>query len=238
MKFAIVDDDASVFDIIEQSIKQIIPDKEISILSFQTGSTFLVAHENNSFDAIFLDIDMPEMSGFDLAIHLHDTHDNTPIVFITGCDHLITHAFRYKALGFVHKHHLNDELPYAVSTILLELQKKSSTIIITELRSDGGKKHCVEIEKINYIESHNHATFLHLSDGKIYSSRNSLSVYVMQKGFENFAFINSGTIVNLLHGELEKGKFCFQDGTSLFISRRKMQDVQDAYLRAARRILI
>lgn len=210
----------------------------IDIECFQNAADFLAAYQNNVFDALLLDIDMPELTGFDLAQQLRTENDNIPIVYITGRDDLITQAFRYKPIGFVRKQHIDIELPFALTTILSELNRKKPTITVTETRSAGGATHTILIDNILYIESIGHNVKMHLSDGTSLTARGILSEYLEQSGFSGFIQINSGTIVNCAHISLNEDKVQCKNGTVLYISRRKQADVRKAYLKYVKKVLI
>lgn len=181
---------------------------------------------------------MPEMNGFDLTQYLRSRGDSLLIVYITGRDDLITHAFRYRALGFVRKQYLERELSFALSTILSELQKTDNLITIKTILSEGANKEIIQIANITYLEASRHNIIIHLLNGKTFTTRNQLSAYSEAQGFEHFIPINTGTLVNLAHITLKIDRIVFQDGTELFISRRRVKAVREAYLNFRKRVLI
>lgn len=239
MRFAVVDDEPGILKQIPALIKQFISsDVSIETDCFQNPTEFLETYSERKFDALFLDIDMPTMNGFELAEHLRNQKDDVPIVYITARDDLIIHAFRYKALGFVRKQYIDNELPFAVSTIMTEIRKSNCMIEVTETRSAGGRSHTISIQQIMYIESIRHNVTIYLTDGRQLAIRSSLTYYTEHEDFEQFVPINSGTIVNLALIELTKDKVRFQNGIELFISRRKIQSVREAYLNYMKKVLI
>ena len=85
---------------------------------------------DKKYQALFLDLDMPKKSGFDISQSLRELGNNTPIVYITNRDDLMQKAFQYKVLGFVRKDKLQEELPFAISCVVQEIQKKNSHVMI------------------------------------------------------------------------------------------------------------
>lgn len=240
MRFAIVDDEPNIPEQIAEMLKAFAPDVQIETDCFHQPSEFLEMYHNYNYnyDAVFLDIDMPAINGFDLSQQIYEKNNSVPIVYITGRDDLITHAFRYKPLGFVRKQFIASELPYALTTILEEINQKSPSITITETRSAGGRTYCVQITKIIFMESEKHNVKIHLSTGERYMVRESLSYYLNLPEFKDFVQINSGTIVNLAHVKLTNDAISLKNGMTLYISRRKLQSVLDAYLKYIGRVLI
>ncbi|MBR3417320.1 MAG: response regulator transcription factor [Oscillospiraceae bacterium] len=238
MRFAVVDDEHIVLEKLPQLIRSQMQNINPEIECFQRASELMTAYESFKFDALFLDIDMPDLSGFDLAEQLRLKDDNIPIVYVTGRDDLITTAFRYKPVGFVRKQRIESELPFAIATILSELGRKKASITVTEVRSAGGKTHTVLINHIRFIETTLHNADIHLVDESQLTVRGVLSDYLNQLGFESFVQINSGTIVNLAHTTLMKDQIVFENGTVLYVSRRRLSEVQKAYLKYVKKVLI
>lgn len=238
MLFAVVDDENYVLKQLPNLIRSLMPGLNIEIECFHSGSELQTAYNTRKYDALFLDIDMPEISGFDLAEQLRLQDDDIPIVYVTGRDDLITTAFRYKPIGFVRKQRIDIELPLAVTSILSELGRKKMAITVTEIRSSGGKTHTVLISNILYIESSKHYLYIHLTDSTQLTVRGALSDFLNLSGFESFVQINSGTIVNLEHMSLSKDQAILNDGSVLFISRRKLAEVKKAYLKHVKKVLI
>jgi DNA-binding response OmpR family regulator len=81
-KILIVDDEPGALQLIAAAMQY----AGLSPTTAATPSAGLAAAKRARFDLIFLDIGLPEMSGFDLCSQLRATpgHDRVPIVFLTG----------------------------------------------------------------------------------------------------------------------------------------------------------
>ena len=238
MRFAVVDDELGILEQIPALIRQFSPNKRIEIDTFASSSDFLSVYPDQKYDALFLDIDMPDMDGFALAEHVRHQNDLVPIVYITARDDLMTQAFRYKALGFVRKQFMQDELPYALSTILNEIHQGDDMIEVTETRSEGGHTYRLSINSITYIQSFRHNVTIHMIDGTEITVRSSLSYFSEHEGFRHFVAISAGIIVNLSLVELTEDAVCFSNGEMLYISRRKIPSVRTAYLNNIKKVLL
>lgn len=237
MLFAVLDDELPVLKRIVNALEKI-SDKNTVVESFNDPSDLLSSFLTKKYDACFLDIDMPKMNGFDLSDCLFAHKSNARIIFVTGKDDLVFHAFRYHAIGFVRKSNLENELKFAYETLINEIQKESAAISVTELRKNGGKEQLIPIHDIQYLESSNHNVLIHTVDGNVVTTRNTLSFFMKQLACKDFILINSGTIVNAAVIRIDDGKIILPDGMILYISRRKMQSVREAYTMARRRLLI
>jgi len=92
-KIMIVDDSKVVGLTTKNSLEEIDPD--YSVIYVDCGEKCLDLLQYNSFDLILLDIEMPEMSGWQVfkAIRENKKIKNTPIVFLTGRQDDFSRAF-------------------------------------------------------------------------------------------------------------------------------------------------
>lgn len=230
MRFAVVDDEPRFLKKIPMLIKQFLPDMIIDIDLFSSPSTFLTTYTEQKYDVLFLDINMPNMNGFELSKDIRNQNDCVPIVYISAMDNLMIQAFRYKALGFVRKQFIESDLLFALSTILSEFRINNDTIEVKETRSHGGHTCFISIEQIMYIESECHNVTINMIDGRKITVRKPISYFVKHESFQHFIAISSGIIVNLSLIELTENAVSFPNGDKLFISRRKIPSVRMAYL--------
>lgn len=237
MIFAVLDDELPVLKKVVSTLEEI-SDNSAVIEAFSDPSVLLSSFSDQKYDACFLDIDMPAINGFDLSDLLYGYNSNVRIVFVTGKDDLVFHAFRYHAVGFVRKRNLENELKFAYETLKKEIEKETATVLVTELRKNGGKEYLVLVHDIQYLESNNHNILIHMKDGSIITTRNTLSFFMDQSQFKDFIYINSGTIVNTTIIKIDNDKIILPNETVLYVSRRKMQSVREAYAKARRRLLI
>jgi len=105
MRFAIVDDMKATLKLLNELILKYTEKYQAEVDCFLSAQSFLEEYSLQKYDALFLDIDMPEITGFKLTDILHENQDNIPIVYVTARDDLITNAFRYKPVGLLRHHY-------------------------------------------------------------------------------------------------------------------------------------
>lgn len=238
MRFAVVDDMEATLKIIYNLMLKYTKGHEVKIDCYSSAQLFLSNYSIHNYDAVFLDIDMPDITGFKVAEILHENQYNIPIVYITGRDDLITNAFRYKPIGFVRKQHLESELEFAIDTIKSEFNMAQSYITATEPRTVGGKTYSVNVEEILYLKTVKHYLEIHLLDGKTITIRDKISNYTTDPKMKNFVLIDAGVMVNIAHIKVVNNTVQFANGESLFISRRRLQSVLQSYIKYAKKVLI
>lgn len=127
-------------------------------------------------DLLFLDINMPEKSGFDLLEELDETPE---VVFVTAYDQFAIKAFETNALDYILKPVKTDRLQKAIEKVSEALNNKPKRDRSTDLRpdsqvfiKDGEKCFFVKLSDIfmfesagNYVKVHfgNKAPLLHKS---------------------------------------------------------------------------
>jgi CheY-like chemotaxis protein len=82
LRLLAVDDDAITRTAISAALKKLLNQPEQAA----NGEAALALADKQSYDLIFLDVEMPGMDGFELCTKIHQTPQNakTPVVFVTG----------------------------------------------------------------------------------------------------------------------------------------------------------
>lgn len=240
MNFAVVDDDTDMALIIAEKITAILSEMNIQYTYkvFCSPYEFYNDLQSEPFQVVFLDIDMPELSGFKLSEIIQTYRKDLHIIFISNRDDLVTTSFRYVPLGFVRKNFIDIELPYAVETLNKKLNTPHKLITIRSIRTQNSEKITINVDDIVYIECHNHVTDIHLLDESVISTRKSLNYYSKNQDFSDFHIISSGIFVNLNHVVLKSDGVKLPNGKLLFGSRRRMQKIKKAYMEQKLEVLL
>lgn len=101
MKIVCVDDEKLALEGMMSSIKKVEPDAEVN--GFLTPREAMEFLKNNSVDVAFLDIEMGEISGIDLAKKIKKEYPQANIVFSTGYSNYQGEAFAMHASGYILK---------------------------------------------------------------------------------------------------------------------------------------
>lgn len=151
-------------------------------------------------DLIFLDIQMPEKSGFDLLESL----DNAPaVLFTTAYDQYAVQAFEVNALDYLMKPIREERFAKAIDKIRNTLSGKSSLSDIAAkdrkiFIKDGEKRFFIQLDEIYLIESLENYTRLFFQDKKALQRR-SLRQWEEMLDESVFFRINRTEIVNINH---------------------------------------
>ncbi len=157
IRIGICDDNAVLLNnlskIVEDAFHSYTSDFEV--FSYTSGSLLLNAHNQEAFDTIFLDIDMPKVTGFDVAKMLRDEFSNCFIIFVTSHSELVYESMDFQPFHFIRKN-CSASLEESVGKIVKKLMKHMKQNEKVILEDDISGRCGVYIRDIVYIESDRH----------------------------------------------------------------------------------
>ena len=179
-------------------------------------------------DLLFLDVEMPILSGFDL---LDDLRNKPLIIFVTGKTQYAHKAFDYEAIDYIHKPVTRDRFNKAAAKAigLYKLQNDKSSVEDDRFIfvKSNLKKRKVMLGSLKYIEA--------LGDYvKFVTNTDSFVVLATMKSFEkeledeNFLRIHKSYIVNLDRIQRYNTREVEIDGEKIPLSRHKKTLLADA----------
>ncbi|GKX64865.1 LytR/AlgR family response regulator transcription factor [Inconstantimicrobium mannanitabidum] len=230
MKIAIVEDNELHQKVILENLRSIDHEKCYEILVFNDASSFLFEFEDTRFDALLLDIEMPDMNGVELAAKVRSIDSDIPIAFITGEKDYVFDGYMVEAIGYLLKPIESKSLQDLMKRIEKKMVVKEPVVLIKN--QDGVES--VKQSAILYIESNDHKTEV-VTAAKVYSSNQKLYEWEEILNSNMFQKIHRCTLVNLNHLQKILKKECEVDnGKSLSIARGQWEPLMQAYLRNQR----
>ena len=234
MKIAVCDDDKIVREQIISLIRKELPDAEI--VCFETGEDMIKSQED--FVISFLDVQMGEVSGIDVAKHIREEQEKKDreksiIIFVTGYREYMEDAFDVNAFHYLLKPIDEKKFHAVFSRALKEAsakaeQKKRSVIV----KCNGMLKKIL-LKNIYYIESNNKKVVFHTKDGNV-------DTYGRMEDWESelgdlFYRCHRGYLVNLEKiTAYNVDTIDVINGDSLILARKKYADFIKVYMRYAK----
>jgi two-component system LytT family response regulator len=194
----IVDDE----HLARQRIKHLI-EKRDEVFDIQIAEDGISALEIiKTFDPqlVFLDIQMPELDGFDVINAIENP--NFTVIFQTAFDEYAVKAFEVNACDYLLKPFSNDRFNQALSKALEAKQDDTgeATSALRDMRqikvNVGQTSRIFDVDEINYFFSSDHATSIHMDEVN-YSVEYSLNFLEERLNPEQFVRIHRNAIVNL-----------------------------------------
>jgi two-component system LytT family response regulator len=205
MKIVIIDDESLAIQIIKEYLAEV-PQIEV-IGQFQNGFDGLKAINELNPDLIFLDIQMPKLTGFEMLELL----DNPPLViFTTAYEEYALKAFEKNAVDYLLKPFSKDRFINALQKAqksfaenkksdfsgLLENVNQSKDILDRVVVKESGKIFIIPTNEIYYIESADDYVVISTSN-KEYVKHATMKFYESRLPENNFVRIHRSTIINI-----------------------------------------
>lgn len=189
MKIYICDDEPKILSDISLKVKSELADATVS--EFASGKSLLEAISENSCDILLLDIDMPEISGLDIAAKLSSMAEKPLLIFVTSHDELVYDSFQFHPFGFVRKSYMDRELPRILADCIAELSSHKKHFCFHTASADVK----LGLDEILYFESDGNYLKLY-ANGSEYRFRDTLSAVENTLTDSGFIRIHKGFLVN------------------------------------------
>ena len=104
IRIGIVDDEKQERDQLKQALARFGAENgtELNVQEFDCAAVYLAAQDRD-FDILYLDIDMPQMSGMELAEKIRETDQDVILIFCTNLQQFALNGYSVGALGFIVK---------------------------------------------------------------------------------------------------------------------------------------
>lgn len=239
VKALIVEDNAFMATVLADLLQQ--EASNISVLGIaKTGKEALHLIESIKPNVVFLDIELPDMNGFELLNQL----DHIPFqtIFTTSHSHYAINAFRFNALDYLVKPIKENELKEAIrrigstkshSDVTLALQNLETKNIDDQklvLPTQTGTLRFA-LKQITHIEGERNYSYIYLSNGSRELSSKNLAYFEEILADKSFFRSHRSYLVNRYHIDaLKDDQFVLKNGCEIPISRRKKTEAEDWFL--------
>ena len=242
LKTAIVDDEPLAIDLLKILLAG---HKDIEVIAeCRNGAEAVSVLQSRPLDLLFLDVQMPEMGGFDVVGHI-GLHKLPPTIFVTAYHEHAVRAFDVNAVDYLTKPVEAERLATALERVrrmiageTALLTQEQLTAVLNGLRTgedsksyvsrflvkDGEREILLSVEKIDWVEAANYYCCLH-SGGRSYMLRETISDLSERMDPRQFVRIHRSAIVNLdrigeIHREgTAQGSIRLANGQTLKMSK-------------------
>lgn len=224
MKIAICDDSKIILEYMSEKIKAIFNNKKcnVKIEKFDNGKDLIKTILNDHFDVIFLDIDMPNISGFDIARKIQYSATAIPIIFISNLEDSVYESLKFRPFRFIRKSHFEEEINDVIEDIMKMLVYPNENIII----SLSNEKIRLYPNRIIYIECNDKILKI-ISHSEIIKIRYRLKDIEIELEKYGFIRIHKGYLVNskYIYRINKSGEIILESGERLPVSKRRIKEV-------------
>ncbi len=231
IRAVIIDDDPFIHDLLRDKLDHHFP--EISVVHVaNSGSEGIKVIQSSQPDLVFLDVEMTDMTGFEMLSQLNDITFKT--IFITSYQHYAIKAIRFNALDYLLKPFDLEELRNAIKryketksdaikTALNNLRQENASDQTLILRTQQGELE-LPIKDILYMEGERNYSYIHCSNGRkelVSKTLSNLEELLEDKGFFR---CHKSYLVNAMSIEsIKNSSLLLFDHKEIPIARRKIQ---------------
>ena len=195
-KIAICDDDSAQRDYLQQIVTAWAKQSGhlMDLRQYSDAKQFLFAYgEEQDFDILLLDVEMPEINGIELAKTVRRDNSIVQIIFITGYYEYFSDGFDVSALHYLIKPVSESKLTPVLDKAVSNLAYRQRAVLLNTSEADVK----VPLADIFYVESQNVYVVVHTAK-EVYRTRMSLSKFAEQLD-DTFLKVHRSYIVNLKH---------------------------------------
>ena len=246
IRIMIVEDERPARDLLRTYLQEF-SDLEI-IGEYDNGFDGLKAINELKPDAIFLDVQMPKLTGFEM---LEVLEHQPEVIFTTAYDQFAIRAFERNAVDYLLKPFSRNRFREAISKLkirvesqhdveeeqsgidkirqhLAESDEKLHRVVIKK----SGKIHVISTSDINFLEAQDDYVMIYTNEGK-YLKQQTMKYFEQHLDPQQFVRVHRSYIANITRIEriepYEKSNFILilKDGNKVPVSRSGMQVLKE-----------
>jgi len=233
LRVLVVDDERPALDELQFLLAQ---DTRVGeIVACDSATEALRTLHEGEIDAVFLDIQMPGLTGLELAQVLRRFKRPPPVVFVTAHEAHAVDAFELHAVDYVLKPVREERLAEAVRRVLEGGDRAPAPLDDLQIPVElGGVTRFVDRSDVTHVEAHGDYARLH-TDGGSHLIRVPLTTLEDEWAGAGFLRIHRSLLVALAHIteiRMESGRCTVAVGpvghqTDLLVSRRHTRELRE-----------
>lgn len=241
LKAVIVEDEAMSRSILAGYLTKYCPDVSL-VAEADSVKSGIAAIQKHNPDIVFLDVEMPRGTGFDLLEQVKDIRFET--VFVTAYGNYAIKALNYSAAYYILKPVSIEELMSAVEKIRQQRQKQSSglhtQVLLENIQATQRQNYkivlplldgfeVVNIREILHCSANDNFTDFHIAGGQKRMICRTLKFYEELLGDSGFMRVHKSHLINLEHivkyTRGKGGQVTMADGSVIDVSPNKKDEL-------------
>lgn len=232
MRMVLCDDEVTMLEIGRGIIEKTFADYEIEIeiKTYSNPELALEQCKKQVVDFVILDIDMPKMSGFELAGKLQElpAGKRPLLLFMSSKEHFVYDAFKYQPFDFIRKSCMEEDVKEKIGRLIRECAYNRVRLELVR-----GEDACVYLSEVLYFKSDRNHLEAYTKDGS-YRCKETLNR--MAEKYRNCLIqtdkqhlVNVHSIQKILINDI-----VLKEGKRIPLSRRRRKIVEEEYMRMKR----
>lgn len=220
LHIAVCDDEQIIMEQLKKLLETYRPDCMVTM--YRSGEGLLDAFDQ--YDLIFLDIEMPQTNGMELAAKLRELQYDGEVIFLTSYTDYMQDAFKVRAFRYLQKPIREDQLEEALCAAEEEFQQQY--LLLT-----GEKVFRIKIRDILYLEAVHNETYIVTKTGELVVRSPMREIYEMLDPAEFIQTHKSYVVALRAIRYVGNQEVVLQElQPRIPLSRRRQQEVRKAYM--------
>ena len=216
-KIAVCDDEEAVSEQVKNLIAEWNP--AVDVVCFSSGEALLENYQ--SYEAVFLDIDMAGMNGIETGKAIRRLDKDTKIVYLTAYRDYVSGAFGVHAFQYLLKP-VNKKAIWNVLEEIFRYTKSAEKKIILDFHTVDGSL-CLPVERIYFFEYENRKIRI-VTDEEQYYMADKIGNVAKRMAEFGFSMPHQSFVVNMFHVKNVKNQQIFLDnGMEIPLSQKKQK---------------
>lgn len=228
-RIAVCDDNREFLELVESKIRKYCAEshRKIILECFEDSDTLAERiEERKGFDAYILDIEMPNLSGMELAEIIERYSGDSYIIYLTSYEQYAVKACNVNVLNYVLKDQMETDFPNALNRLFgrLDRSREEKTYIICNKR----KYIRISYRDIIYIYKDQKNAMFVLAGFRKEWDRSTLQEVYQKLDSTDMYMLDRGIILNLSHiRKIVDGKIVMTDGYELTSSQSHLNSLKE-----------
>lgn len=232
INIVVCDDDQDFLDNIQKELFHLANTLNIAIETYlyTDGNKVvdLIYNDKEDFDILFLDIDMPDISGLEVAKKLREKGSDIILIFISAHEQYVFDSIEYNPFRYIRKNRVKKELPVAMRAACSQLAELEDNNIVVKTEYEEVK---IKHSDIMYFETAARKVGIHLSNGEVLAVRKTIKELCEELNNEDFIRIHSGCVANAKYiDKFSSYDITLDNGEQLIVSRTRVKNVKTALM--------
>lgn len=232
INIAICDDEVTVLKYLKNMIMNISKELKVypKVSIYDKGKQLIdiVSSRKKVFNILFLDIEMSDISGLEVAKYIREINTDIILIFISAYEQYVFRSIEYNPFRYIRKKRMEQELPLALKAAYLCVKQNEDKFIF--VKTEKGE---VRIKKadIIYYETEERRIRLYMNNGTSFLVWKTIKGFYQELSDNSFIRIHSGCVVNTKYiQQYTLYDIILENGKHLSVSRTRLKEVKSAIL--------
>lgn len=234
MRVAICDDEKKIADILEDKLEDYFYSRkeESEIRKYYSGSE-LLRNDLSWIELLFLDVDMPGLSGLETAAEIRKSNKSMKIVFLTAYSEFVFESFKVDAFRYLLKPLKENELEETLDTLAKESDDPQNYLRF----QFNSENFSINIKDIIYIEGMRDKIWIFCESGT-YRWKGTLKEMLAMLEGKGIFQVHRSYLINMDKIKSYNSKSVFlENNYEVPISKYRLDAFKEEYIRHWSKIL-